>query len=55
MEGKPNNNKRRDIYDRYRQLLKRPRLTREEIDAMRVHVQRLARAICEHVWDKRVF
>ena len=49
------NKKRRDIYHRYRELLKAPDLTRKEIDAVRPHVQRLARTICEYVWDKKVY
>ena len=44
-----------DIYEVYRKVLGKPELTREEIDKMRSNVQRLARAICEHVWKKKFY
>ena len=44
-----------DVYALYREALGGPRLTRAQIDAMRTNVQRLARAVCEHVWGKRFY
>lgn len=44
--------RKEDIYDKYRRLLKRPNLTKAEIDDMRKHVILLAQTICEHVWGK---
>lgn len=41
--------------DSYRALLGRPDLGDREIDEMRQHVIRLARAVCEHVWGKRFY
>jgi len=47
-------NKRKTIYDRYREVLKEPNLSNEEIDKMRVYVKLLALAITEHVLDSKV-
>jgi hypothetical protein len=55
MRHPPKKTNRSTIHDRYRELLKAPDLTKKEIDAIRRHVQRLAQAICEHVWGKNVF
>ena len=41
-----------NIYDFYRQTLKRPDLSNKEIDKMRESVQLVVRAICEHVWGE---
>lgn len=38
--------------DVYRRILRTPNLSDKEIDDMRQHVIRLARALCEHVWGK---
>ena len=46
---------KKDIRDFYRQVLHMPGLTDKEINHMRQNVIRLARAICEHVWGKKVF
>lgn len=37
------------IYDKYRKILRKPKLSDEEIDLMRVNVKLLALAITEHV------
>jgi hypothetical protein len=42
------------IHEKYRQILNRPDLTVEEIEAMRKHMILLAQTICEHVWGKKV-
>jgi DNA-binding transcriptional regulator YiaG len=47
--------KKRDIYERYRRILKMPDLTNKEIDEMREKLGLLARTICEHVWGKRFY
>ena len=47
--------RKRDIYSKYRRILKMPGLTNEEIDEMREHLRLLARTICEHVWDKTFY
>ena len=44
-----------DIYEEYRRCLKKPDLTKKEIDEMRVHVGLLARTICEHVWGEKFY
>jgi len=44
-----------DIYDKYRQILKMPDLTKKEIDEMRIHMTLLAQTICEHVWRKKFY
>jgi hypothetical protein len=44
--------KRKDIYDKYRDLLENQNLSKKEIDEMRKHMIHLARAICEHVWGE---
>jgi cytochrome P450 len=43
------------IHDRYRKALAKPELSAREIEEMREHVRRLARAICEHVWQEKFF
>jgi len=49
------NLKTKDIYARYREILKKPQLSKEEIDKMRPHIQLIARTICEHVWGKEFY
>jgi len=47
--------KKRDIYERYRRILKMPDLSSKEIDEMREHLGLLARTICEHAWGKKFY
>jgi len=47
--------KRKDIYDKYREILKMPDLKNKEIDKMRTHMTFLAQTICEHVWGKKFY
>ena len=47
-------NRRKSIYDRYREVLKEPNLSDEEIDKMRVYVRLLALALTEHVLGSKV-
>ncbi len=47
--------RKRDIYSKYRRILKMPGLTNREIDEMREHLRLLARTICEHVWGKKFY
>ncbi len=51
----PKKNKRRDIYDKYRRILRMPNLTNKEIDKMRKNLIFLAQIICEHVWGKKFY
>lgn len=51
-KSKSNERKRKDIYQRYREVLKMSDLTKNEIDEMRNHMILLARTICEHVWGE---
>jgi len=44
-----------DIYEKYRSILKMPRLTNKEIDEMRKHFTLLAQTICEHVWGEKFY
>jgi hypothetical protein len=44
-----------DIYEKYRGILKMPRLTNKEIEEMRKHLALLAQTICEHVWKKKFY
>jgi hypothetical protein len=55
MKPKSRNKTKKDIYDRYREVLEMPHLTPQEIDRMRVNLNALARAICEHVWKKKFY
>jgi hypothetical protein len=56
MSGKPRKRREKaDIQDCYRRLLHRPDLSEREIQEMREHLGRLARAICEHVWGKKFY
>ena len=41
--------KRKSIYEKYREILRKPKLSDKEIDKMRVYVKLLALAIIEHV------
>jgi hypothetical protein len=43
------------LHDKYRELLKQPGLTAEQIEEMRKHLILLAQTIREHVWDKKVY
>lgn len=43
------------LHKKYRQLLKRPGVSPEEIESMRKHMILLAKTICEHVWAKKVY
>ena len=52
-----NINKRRkvNIYEKYRQILKMPDLTKKELDKMRKNLSFIARTICEHIWGKMFY
>lgn len=41
--------RKNSIYDKYRKILRKPKLSDEEIDTMRVNVRLLALALTEHV------
>ena len=41
------------IYDQYRMILKKPNLSRKEVEEMRYNLKMLAKTICEHVWGKK--
>jgi len=55
MKTRPRIKRKKDIYEKYRRILKMPRLTHREIDEMRKHLGLLARTICEHVWGKKFY
>ncbi|MDD2666644.1 MAG: hypothetical protein PHD13_04140 [Methanocellales archaeon] len=44
----------KSIYDKYREILRRPKLSDEEIDKMRKNIRLLALAITEHVLKSKV-
>lgn len=46
--------KKKTIQNRYREILKEPKLSDDEIDIMRVYVRLLALAIVEHVLKAKV-
>jgi hypothetical protein len=46
--------RKRSIYEKYRQILKKPKLSDEEIDKLRVHMRLLALSITEHVLKSKV-
>ncbi|MEM0328362.1 MAG: hypothetical protein QXN53_07305 [Thermoproteota archaeon] len=46
--------KRKSIYEKYREILRNPKLSNEEIDKMRFHVKLLALAIVEHFLKEKV-
>ena len=50
-------NKRRknDIYEKYRRILKMPKLEDKEIDEMRKNLSLLAQTICENLWGKKFY
>ena len=50
-------NKRRkiNIYEKYRRILKMPKLEDKEIDEMRKNLSLLAQTICEHIWGKKFY
>lgn len=50
-----NKRKKKDIYDKYRQILKMPDLKNREIEEMRKNLMLLAQTICEHVWGKKFY
>lgn len=46
--------KEKSIYDKYREILEAPGLSRDEIDKMRTYVRLMALAITEHVTQSKV-
>jgi len=44
---------KKDIYQKYRKVLKRPELSKKEIDEIRHNLQIIAKVICEYVWKNR--
>jgi hypothetical protein len=46
--------KRKTIHERYREILKKPKLSDEEIDKMRVYVRLLALSLVEHVLKRKI-
>lgn len=50
-----NKKRENDIYEKYRRMLKRPDLTKKEIDDMRKHLGFFAQTICEYVWGKKFY
>jgi hypothetical protein len=42
------------IYDKYRKVLRKPKLSDEEIDEMRVNVRLLALSLVEHVLKRKI-
>ena len=56
MSGVAKNRKRKNnIYEKYRRMLKRPDLTKREIDEKRKHLGLFAQTICEYVWGKKFY
>ena len=55
MNSKSKRNKKKDIRDQYRELLKLPELTDSEIEEIRKPMILLAQTICEHVWGKKFY
>ena len=50
-------NKRRkiNIYEKYRRILKMPKLEDKEIDEMRKNLSLLVQTICEYIWGKKFY
>jgi len=50
-------NKRRknNIYEKYRRILKMPKLEDKEIDEMRKNLSLFAQTICENLWGKKFY
>jgi hypothetical protein len=50
-------NKRRkiNIYEKYRRILKMPKLEDKEIDEMRKNLSLLAQTICKNLWGKKFY
>jgi len=46
--------KKKSIYDKYREILRKPKLSDEKIDKMRINVRLLALTITEHVLKLKV-
>ncbi|MEO0242797.1 MAG: hypothetical protein ABIM42_07180 [candidate division WOR-3 bacterium] len=46
--------KRKSIYEKYREILRKPELSDEEIDEMRCYAKLLALAIVEHFLKAKV-
>jgi len=46
--------KRKSIHDKYREILKKPKLTDEEIDQMRKNIKLLALTITEHFLKSKI-
>lgn len=46
--------KEKSIYDKYREILDKPKLTDEEIDKMRRNIRLLALSLVEHVSNRKI-
>jgi hypothetical protein len=44
-----------DRNSRYRELLKRPDLSKKEIEQIRQTLRAIARAFCEYVWNQQFY
>ena len=45
--------KKNDLYQKYRKILKNSNLSKKEIDKMRHYLQIMAKVICEYVWQNK--
>jgi len=50
----PKKNKEKSVYAKYREILERPKLSKEEIDQMRVNVKLLALSLVEYVLKTKI-
>ena len=55
ISSKPKRKRAEDRDLRYRELLKRPELSKKEIEEVRQTLRAIARAICEHTWNQEFY
>jgi hypothetical protein len=56
MRNRSKNKKRKNnIYEKYRHILKMPKLEDKKIDEMRKNLSLLAQTICENLWGKKFY
>ncbi len=48
-------NQKKDIYEKYRQILKIPNLSDRKIDEMRKNLRLICQSICEHIWGEKLY
>jgi len=55
MTTRASKNQKKDICEKYRQILKMPNLSGKKIDEIRKNLRLICQSICEHIWGKKLY